>query len=430
MTLALFSLFVIFFLLNVPIAVSLAMSTIVIIGISSDFNMYMLTQRMFAGLDLTPLMAIPAFVFAGVLLSRGGVSKYLIYALRSYVGHLPGGLSVVTILACMIFAAISGSSPATAAAIGSIMIPGMVEAGYNKKYVMGLVAASGTLGILIPPSIPLIVYGVVAEESIGKLFMAGVIPGILLGAILIISAVYYARKNNYGKAEPCTWEERKTASIKAIWGAFLPVLILGSIYTGVVTPTESAVIAVFYTIIVSAFIYKELAWKDIRPVLRETINTTSMIFLIIAAAMTFSLYLTNNQIPQAVAQWISDSNFNKWMFFLMANLMFFVMGTFLEAVSIILITLPVFLPIIKHLGIDPIHFAIVMTVNMELAMITPPVGLNLFVVSSVAKESLEDVVKGVIPFIVLMIAALVIFVIWPQLSLYLPNIMDAAATVK
>ncbi|GAB6154978.1 TRAP transporter large permease subunit [Desulfosporosinus burensis] len=419
----LFLLFVIFFLLNVPIAISLAMSTIALIVTTETFNMMMIPQRMFAGLNSATLMAIPGYILAGVLMSRGGVSKYLIESLRSWIGHLPGGLSVVTILACMIFAAISGSSPATAAAIGAIMLPAMVEGGYPKRYAMGLIAAAGTLGILIPPSIPLIVYGVTSDESIGKLFMAGIVPGLILGSILVISAIIYAKKNNYGLMPKYTWSQRWKASLKAIPAALLPVVILGSIYTGICTPTEAAVVAVFYTLVVSIFIYRELHFKDIRGILRETINTSSMIFLIIAAALVFALYLTNNQIPNKVADWISEANLNIILFFVVTQLVFFVMGTFLEAVSIILITLPILLPIIKQLGIDPIHFAIVMTVNMELAMITPPVGLNLFVVSSMAKEPLGEVVKGVIPFIILMIAAMILFVIFPDLSLYIPRVI-------
>nr|WP_146811076.1 MULTISPECIES: TRAP transporter large permease subunit [Aneurinibacillus] len=423
MVLTLFSSFIGLMLLRVPIAISLALATVLVL-IQSDFNMNMVPQRMFAALDSFPLMAIPGFVLAGVILARGGISKYLIEALRKWVGHLPGGLSVVTILACMVFAAISGSSPATAAAIGSIMIPAMVSAGYDKKYSMGLVAASGTLGILIPPSIPLIIYGITAEESIGKLFMAGVIPGLLLGSVLIVSAIFYARKHGYGSDEKSSVEVRMKASIKALWGAFLPILILGSIYTGVATPTESAVIAVVYGLIVSVVIYREMGLKDVRPILVETINITSMIFLIIAAASLFGLYLTNEQVPQEVGAWIAESDMNKWTFFLIVNILFFIMGTFLEAVSIILITLPILLPIIHHLGIDPIHFAIVMTVNMELAMITPPVGLNLFVVGGIAKEKLEVVVRGVIPFIILFIFVLALYVIFPQLSLWLPNMME------
>ncbi|MEA5024947.1 C4-dicarboxylate TRAP transporter large permease protein DctM [bioreactor metagenome] len=420
-TALLFSIFVVLFLLHVPIAISLAMSTILIFTLTSDFNLMMIPQRMFAGINTAPLMAIPGYVLAGVLMSRGGVSKYLIECLKAWIGHFPGGLSVVTILACTLFAAISGSSPATAAAIGAIMLPAMLKGGYPKRYTMGLIAASGTLGILIPPSIPLIVYGVTSDTSIGKLFMAGIIPGLILASTLVIIAIVYAKIHGYGQTEKATWSERWKSTIRAIPASFLPVLILGSIYAGICTPTEAAVVAVFYTLIISLFVYKELRPQDFRKVLVETINTTSMIFLIIAAAMVFALFLTNNQVPNKVAAWIGESSVNIFVFFLLTQLMFFVMGTFLEAVSIILITLPILLPIMRSIGIDPIHFAIVMTVNMELAMITPPVGLNLFVVSSMAKEKLGEVVMGVLPFILVMIVMLIVLVVFPELSLMLPT---------
>lgn len=419
MLILLISFFVLLFL-RVPVAISLALSTVFVL-FQIDFNMNMMPQRMFTALDSFPMMAIPGFVLAGIIMARGGISRYLIEALRSWVGHLPGGLAVVTILACAIFAAISGSSPATAAAIGSIMIPAMIAAGYDKRYTMGLVAAGGTLGILIPPSIPLIMYGITSETSIGDLFMAGIIPGLGLTGLLIVAAIFYAKRNGFKGDKPASMAERGQKSLKAIWGALLPVIILGSIYTGVVTPTESAVIAVFYGLIVSAFIYRELKLKDLRHIIVESINITAMIFLIVAAASLFGLFLTNAQVPQTVGSWISDSDLNKWIFMIIVNILFFIMGMFLEAVSIILITLPILLPILYHFDINLIHFAIIMTINMELGMITPPVGLNLFVVSGIAKEKLGEVVKGVIPFIVIMIMFLVAVIIFPQMSLWLPE---------
>lgn len=421
MLILLLSFFLLLFL-RVPVAISLALSTILVF-FQIDFNMNMIPQRIFTALDSFPMMAIPGFVLAGVLMARGGISKYLIEALRAWIGHLPGGLAVVTIVACAIFAAISGSSPATAAAIGSIMIPAMISAGYKKRYSMGLVAAGGTLGILIPPSVPLIIYGITSEQSIGELFMAGVLPGLALTGILIIAAIVYAKRNGFNGDQPASWEERGRKSLKAIWGAFLPFLILGTIYSGVVTPTESAVIAVFYGLIVSLFIYREMKLKDFREVLVESINITAMIFLIIGAASLFGLYLTNAQVPQQVGAWIEESDLNKWIFMIVVNILFFIMGMFLEAVSIILITLPILLPILAHFDINLIHFAIIMTINMELGMITPPVGLNLFVVSGIAKEKLGEVVKGVIPFIILMIIFLALVVLIPQLSLWLPEQM-------
>lgn len=422
-TVLLFSIFVVLFLANVPIAISLAVAALVVLGLTTDFTMHMLTQRMFASLLSPTLMAIPAFVFAGVLMSHGGISKYLIAALRAWFGHLPGGLAVVTIMACAIFAAISGSSPATAAAIGAIMYPALVNGGYPKRYALGLIAASGTLGILIPPSVTMVVFGVTAEESIGKLFMAGLIPGLILASILIVSAIVYAKMMKLDLQDRASWGERWRTSIKALPGAILPFFILGSIYAGIVTPTEAAVLSVFYTLVVSFLIYREMRIRDMRKIFEESINISSMIFLIIAAAMVFALFLTVNQVPQNLAHWISENNLNKYMFFLATNIMFFVMGTFLEAVSITLITLPLLLPMIHALDIDIMQFAVVMTVNMELAMITPPVGLNLFVVSAMAKERLETVIRGVLPFIVIMLLALILFVLWPDVSTYIPRVL-------
>jgi len=420
-TVVLFLLFVGLFLVNVPIAISLAIAALVVLAATTDFTLYMMAQRMFAALLSPPLLAIPAFVFAGVVMSYGGISKYLIACLRAWFGHLPGGLAVVTIAACSIFAAISGSSPATAAAIGAIMLPALIEGGYPKRYAMGLIAAAGTLGILIPPSVTMVIFGITAEVSIGDLFMGGLLPGIFLALILIVMAVLNALKNNYGRAPRATWDERVKTTIKALPGGLLPFFILGSIYAGVVTPTEAAVLSVFYTVAVSIFIYKELKLSSVRQILRESINISSMIYLIISAAMLFSLFLTAKQVPQAVAAWIADNTLNKYLFFALTNLMFFVMGTFLEAVSITLITLPLLLPIIYALDIDIVQFAVVMTVNMELAMITPPVGLNLFVVSAMAREKLEEVVKGVLPFILVLIFALILFVLWPGISTYIPR---------
>lgn len=422
-TLALFLIFVVLCLVNVQIAVSLAVSSIIILAFTTEFNMFMVAQRMFSALDSNTLMAIPGFVFAGALMTGGGISKYLIAAIRSWVGHYHGGLSVVTILACMLFAAISGSSPATAAAIGGILIPALVAGGYNKNYSMGLVAAGGTLGILIPPSISFVLIGVTAELSIGKLFIAGVLPGLFLGGLLIVMAIFVAKKNCYGGEPKYSWKDRWTHTFRAIPGFLMPVIILGSIYGGVATPTESAIIAVFYSLFVALFVYRELTWQGFRHILRESIGITAMIFLIIPAAMTFGLYLTSEKIPQSIFQLVTSYNLSTAMFWFATQTMFFIMGTFLEAVSIILITVPILFPLLKVVGIDPIHFAVIMVVNMELAMITPPVGLNLFVVSGIAKAKLEQVVKGVIPFIIIMIICMILLIIFPKISLLLPGMM-------
>jgi C4-dicarboxylate transporter DctM subunit len=416
--LILFITFALLCIIRVPIAISLGLSSIIALTMI-DFTTYTVIQKMFSSLSSATLMAIPGFVFAGIIMSKGGIAHHMIESLKAWIGHIRGGLAVVTILACAIFAAISGSSPATAAAIGTIMIPGMVNAGYSKKYAMGLVAASGTLGILIPPSIPLIIYAAVAEESVGKLFAAGIIPGILLVLILVVSAIINARINNYGSLPKQSMQERIQKTKKAIWGFLLPVIILGGIYTGIVTPTEAAFVSCFYGIIVSVFIYKEMTIPKFRAVLKESINITAMIFLIIASALVFGMFLTTEQVPQAFAAWIEANAANKWLFLIGVNIMFFIMGMFLEAIAIILITLPIFMPVLAYFDISLIHFAIIMTINMELAMITPPVGLNLFVVSGVAKEKVGKVVQGVLPFFALMVVALILVVIFPEISLFL-----------
>ncbi len=419
----LFGAFVVLLLVRVPIGVSLAVASLITFWIQGDFNILQAASRMFEGINSFALLAIPGFVFTGVVMARGGIAKYLVEAVRAWVGHLPGGLSVVVVVSSMIFAAISGSSPATAAAIGSVTIPAMIQNGYSKRYAMGLVATSGTLGILIPPSITMIIYGITTDQSIGKLFIAGIIPGILLGGSLIVFAIWYAIKNNYGRLPRAGWSERWRALFVALPGAFLPFLIMGTIYSGIATPTESSVIALFYAVLVSLFIYRETTWRDWIEIVRESVSITSMIYLIVAAAMLFSLYMTQKQVPQLTAEWIAATGMGRYAVFAVTSGMFIVLGMFLEAVSIILITLPVLQPILETVGIDLIHFAVVMTISMELAMITPPVGLNLFVISGITRAPLGEVVRGVIPFYSVLLFVLVLLIFFPELSLWLPGLM-------
>ncbi|TCP17903.1 C4-dicarboxylate transporter DctM subunit [Scopulibacillus darangshiensis] len=421
--LILFGLFAVLILLRVPIAISLVLSSTVMLYLSGTFSLWTIPQKMFTALDSTTLIAIPGFVFAGTIMAKGGIAKYLINTLRAWVGHISGGLSVVTVLACTFFAAISGSSPATAAAIGSIMIPAMVESGYSKRYAMGIVAAAGTIGILIPPSIPLIVYGVVSEQSIGKLFMAGLIPGILMGLLLIVYAIIYARVKGFGKLAKAGWRERWASLVKAVPGIFLPILILGCIYTGITTPTEASILSVFYATIISLFVYREGSLKLWHSILKEGIGVTVMIMLIIASATIFSLYLTQEQIPQYIAGSMLSISQTQVIFFLFTVVLFLILGMFLESSSIMLITLPLLLPIMLSIGVNPIHFAIVMIINMEIAQVTPPVGLNLFVISGVTKESVSEVFKGSLPFILVMFLYMILVMALPGLSLWLPGVL-------
>ena len=422
-TAILFTIFIILFLLHIPIGISLGIASITALYLIGDFNMFMIAQRMFTGMDHTTLMAIPGFVFAGVIMGGGGISKALIRFMRAWIGHIRGGLSIIVILACMVFAAISGSSPATAAAVGGIMIPAMIAGGYDKKYSMGAVAAGGTIGILIPPSITFVLIGTTAEQSIARLFTAGILPGLLLTLIFIFVAVIYAVKNNYGGEPKANWQERRKATIHAIPALLLPVVILTSIYAGVATPTEVSFLSVAYAIIVGRFVYKEITLQSFREMVNDSIATTSMIFLIIANAMTFALFLANEQIPQQVVTWVVSHDIGQPIFWVFCFFLFLVLGTFLEAVAIVLITLPVLLPVIDTLGVDITHFAVFMVMMMEMAMITPPVGLNLFVVAGTNNASLESVVRGVFPFMLAMLFAILLVILFPQIALFLPNSM-------
>lgn len=418
MTWFLFGLFAVLCLFRVPIAFSLAISSLVML-VFQDFNLVTVFEKVFSGLNSSSLIAIPGFILTGVIMLKGGISKYLLDCLKAWLGHVSGGMAIVTIITCMVFGSISGSSIATAVAVGSIMIPGMVQAGYDQKYAMGLIATAGTLGSLIPPSITLIIYGTVTNTSIGDLFIASLIPGIFFGVLLICTAIIYARRKGFGRLKVATWKDRKQKTLKAIWGLFLPVIIFYCIYGGVATPTETSVIAACYALIISVFIYKEITWKDVHDILRRTIHTSSMVYMLVAAASIFSMYLTMNQIPQSVSGWIAESSLNMWSFILAVNIMLLILGAFLDAISIVLITVPVLMPILQSMGINLYHFAIIMAINLEIGMITPPVGLNLFVVSGITKEPLEKVVKAVIPFILIMLLGLLIVVLIPELSLNL-----------
>ena len=385
-------------LIGVPVAVSLGASTMLTALIFTDFDLLGVTSHVFDGLNKYSLMAIPMFVLAGAFLSRGSASGRIIEFAKSIVGHLPGGLPIAAVFACVIFAAVSGSSPATVVAIGSVMYGAIKEAGYPKEYAIGTIATSGSLGILIPPSIVFIVYGVTAEESIGKLFMAGVVPGIMIGLMLMFAAYIGARRLGFKATKPASFKERWIRFKDAFWALMLIVLVIGGIYGGIFTPTEAGAASAVYAFIVSYFIYKDLKLKDMYKILLDSALTTSMVFFIIANAMIFSHFLTDESIPRYITEMILDANVGPIMFLMIVNVLLFIMGQFMEPSSVVMITVPLLLPIATALGIDPIHFGVVMVVNMELGMITPPVGLNLFVASGITGLSLKDIVISVIPW--------------------------------
>jgi len=419
----LFVVFFVYLVLGMPLAICLGLSVITTFWYHEALPLMAVAQKLYNGLDHFALMAIPFFILASNIMSSGGVSKRLIDVCNAFVGHYRGGLAVASIVSCMFFAAISGSSPSTVVAIGSIMIPAMIASGYGDRYTVGLLGSAGSLGILIPPSIPMIVYGVATEQSVGKLFMAGVGPGIFMGSLFIITAVIYARVKGFKGGTIVPWKDRFVLLWKALPGLFMPFLILGGIYGGIFTPTEAAAVAVFYALFVGLFVYKDLKVRDIPKVFVRSAVMMAMILFIITNAMLFAFILTTEGIPSAIAAFIIKHAVTPWVFLLFVNILLYFVGDFMEPSAAILILAPLFLPIVLQLNIDPIHFGIIMTVNMEIGMITPPVGLNLFVASGISGLSLWDVFKGAAPFMIVMLTALLIITYIPTISLWFPKIL-------
>ena len=419
----LFVVFFVYLVLGMPLAICLGLSVITTFWYHETLPLAAVAQKLYNGLDHFALMAIPFFILASNIMSSGGVSKRLIDVCNAFVGHYSGGLAVASIISCMFFAAISGSSPSTVVAIGSIMIPAMIASGYGDKYSVGLLGSAGSLGILIPPSIPMIVYGVATEQSVGKLFMAGVGPGLFMGSLFIITAVIYARIKGFKGGTVVPWKDRLVLLWKALPGLFMPFLILGGIYGGIFTPTEAAAVAVFYSLFVGLFVYKDLKIRDIPQVFVRSAVMMAMILFIITNAMLFAFILTTEGIPAAIAEFIISHAVTPWVFLLFVNVLLYFVGDFMEPSAAILILAPLFLPIVLQLNIDPIHFGIIMTVNMEIGMITPPVGLNLFVASGISGLSLWDVFKGAAPFMIIMLFALFIITYIPTISLWFPKLL-------
>ncbi|MGB4874873.1 MAG: TRAP transporter large permease, partial [Candidatus Competibacter sp.] len=382
-----------------------------------------MSLKLFDTMEHYTLLAIPFFILASAFLTTGGVARRLIRFAIAAVGHLHGGLAIASVLACMLFAAVSGSSPATVAAIGSIVIGAMVKSGYPQKYAAGIICNAGTLGILIPPSIVMVVYGAATETSVGQLFMAGVIPGILLGLMLMTAIYITARKFKIPTQPRATFGELMVAAKDAIWGLGLIIVVMGGIYGGIFTATEAAAVAAVYAFFVAMVIHKDMTWKDVPHVFGEAGKVTVMLLFIISNAMLFAHVLTTERIPQTMAETIVGWGLAPWQFLIVVNIILLIAGNFMEPSSILLILAPIFFPIATQLGIDPIHLGIIMTVNMEIGMITPPVGLNLFVTSGVTGMPLWDVVKAATPWLMIMLSFLIIITYIPQVSLFLPQLL-------
>ncbi len=408
---------------GLPVAFSLGTTSVFLIFLY-DLPVKIIANTMFTSLDSFVVIAIPLFVLMSRILLDGRVGDDLFGVMNAWVRHLPGGLAIATILACAFFAAISGSGAATAATIGMVAYPAMISRGYNKKFILGLLGCGGTLGILIPPSIPLIIYGAVTEESIGKLFIAGVVPGLVLTAILVVFAVYRSRQGGYIPLEPASWQERLRVTRKNIWGIFLPFLILGGIYTGIFTPTEAAAVGLVYSLFITLVIYRTLRLRDLPGICLNAVGTSCMIAMIICGAILFGRVMTMLETPQKLTALIIDWQLSPFTFVIAMNVLMLILGCILETVSIIMLTMPLVAPILDALKIDPIWYAIVLTVNMEMALVTPPVGMNLYVINGLDKDiHMSEVIAGVAPFILLLGGFLILTMLFPPMSTWLPSMM-------
>ncbi|MCF4114389.1 MULTISPECIES: TRAP transporter large permease [Dethiosulfovibrio] len=409
--------------MGMPVAFSLG-ATSVLLTLIYDLPMKILSQSIFTSLEGFVLLSIPLFVLMSQVLLDGRIGDDLFEVMNAWVRHLPGGLAIATILACAFFAAITGSSAATAATIGMVAYPAMLDRGYDKKFTLGLLAAGGTLGILIPPSIPLILYGAITEESVGKLFIAGIIPGLILTAIFVVYSVIKSKNGGFTPMPKASWKERLSITARNIWGIILPILVVGGIYSGAFTPTEAAAVGLVYSLFITLVIYRTIKFKDIPSICMKALGTSCMIAMVIAGAILFGRVMTLLMIPQKLTELIIENNLSPMMFIIAMNFLMIILGMVLETVSIVLLTMPLVTPILMALHIDPIWYAIILTVNMTMALITPPVGMNLYVINGLRKDiTMGEIISGVLPFMLLLVFMLVVVMAFPSLSTWLPSVM-------
>lgn len=419
MTLVLFGVFFICLVIGVPVAFSIGLAAVAVLFVG-DVDRLIIVQRMFAASDSFSLIAIPFFIFAGDLLASGAISKRLVAFAESLVGGIRGGLSIVSVVAGMFFAAISGSGAATTAAVGATLIPELEERGYDGASSAALIASAGTIGVVIPPSVPMVLYAVVAEESVTRLFQNGFLPGILMGVMLIVISLWQAYKFDYPKGTPFSFRNVWETLKRSVWGLLMPLIILGGIFSGYFTPSEAAVIAVVYALIVSAFIYKDLTWKSLYKIMVGSIKTSAIIMIIIACSGVFGWVLANWKIPETIATAVLSVSSNKLVIMFLVSVIVLIAGVFMETASAVIILTPVFLPLMKALEVDLIHFGILFTVGIAIGMITPPVAINLFVASSITGMPIEKISKAVIPYL---IGLITIFFLIVYIPIFFPGVI-------
>ena len=422
--LILFGTLFLLFLLKMPIGFSLMISSILVMVLTGT-GLEMVPKRLFTSCDSFAFMAVPFFILAGTLMSQGGISRRLCNFINSVLGRFPGGLGLVSVVACMFFAAISGSSAATTAAIGGMMVPEMVKRKYDRDFSAAINAAGGTIGVIIPPSIPFVTYGVLTGCSISTLFMAGFMPGVLMGLALMVVVVIISMKKGYKDTTKFSGRE----ILKFFWDALLamlmPVIVLGGIYTGLFTPTEAAVVAVMYGVVVGMFVYRNITPKSLMKILKDAAGSTAQVMILICAASLFGYVLTAHRIPDAIATFILGLSSNKWVILLLINLLLLIVGTFLDTTAAIIILVPILYPIITTIGVDPIHFGMILCVNLAVGFVTPPFGTCLFVACGVADTSLGAITKKILPFIAALVVVVAMVTIFEPISLFLPRLFGA-----
>lgn len=432
-----FGLLIALMLTGMPISIALGLTVLTFLYTLTHVPIEAVALKLFTGIENFEIMAIPFFILAGNFLTHGGVARRMINFATSMIGHWYGGLGLAGVVACALFAAISGSSPATVVAIGSIIMPAMVRQGFPKRFGAGVITTSGALGILIPPSIVMVIYSVatsgavaidpegkrVLSASVGQLFMAGVIPGMILASLLGFTTFYRAWKNDYPRMKKATWGEALKAFRDSIWGLLLVFIVLGGIYTGIFTPTEAAAMSAVYAFVIAVYVYKDLKLRDVPRVLLSSANMSAMILYIVTNAVLFSFLMTHEQIPQAMTEWVTGTGIGWIGFLLFVNVLLLVAGNVMEPSSIVLITAPILFPIAIALGIHPVHLGILMTVNMEIGLCHPPVGLNLYVASGIAKMGITELTIATLPWLLTMLAFLVVITFVPEISLWLPRVL-------
>ncbi|WP_075214807.1 TRAP transporter large permease [Mongoliimonas terrestris] len=424
-------------LTGMPISIALGLTVLVFLFTMTAVPIDTVALKLFTGIEKFEIMAIPFFILAGNFLTHGGVARRMINFATSMVGHWYGGLGLAGVIACALFAAVSGSSPATVVAIGSILLPAMVRQGFPPRFGAGVITTSGALGILIPPSIVMVMYAVatsgmqvtgpdgevVSSASVGQLFMAGVVPGLMLATLLGVTTWYRAWRNDYPRLPRASFAERWQAFRKAVWGLLLIVIVIGGIYSGVFTPTEAAAMSAVYAFVIAVFVYRDMRLADVPKVLLSSANMSAMLLYIITNAVLFSFLMTHENIPQALGEWMVSTGLSWWMFLIAVNIILLAAGNFMEPSSIVLIMAPILFPVAVKLGIDPVHFGIMIVVNMEVGMCHPPVGLNLYVASGITKMGITELTIAVMPWLMTMLGFLILVTYVPEISLFLPRLL-------